>query len=484
MKRRFFLTGALSTAALPACANAPDTSTRPSVRPAGGAVAAAGPAEGMIAEKGLTDRVAFVVADARTGEVLESVNPIRPQPPASTLKTVTALYALETLGADHRFQTTVIATGPVQGGRVAGDLVLVGGGDPALDTDGLDDLARQVRAAGITSVGGSLLVSSGRLPIFERIDRSQPEHVGYNPAVGGMNVNFNRVHFAWARSGAGYATKMEARTERFAPLVDSSRMSVADRSLPVYTYARQGDVDAWTVARGQLGGSGSRWLPVRNPLHYAGDIFAGRLAAQGVTAGAPRVTSGIPQGQVVARGQSAELSRIVRTMLRYSTNITAEVLGMSSTAARGGGMRSLSDSGRAMSGWLAARAGTRRADFDDHSGLNGSDRISPAEMVRMLTAQGAEARLRPVLRDYSVGESNPVDTRAKTGTLNFVSCLTGYCDARSGRRLAFATFCADLDRRNGLSVGQRERPEGGSAWNRRARSLQFDLIERWARLYT
>ena len=482
MKRRFFLGGVLTTAALPACANAPASSVRPSVRPAGGA-AAAGLADALVVQKGLQDRVAFVVADARTGEVLESLNPLRPQPPASTLKAVTALYALETLGAGHRFTTTVLAAGPVQGGRLAGDLVLVGGGDPALDTDGLDDLARQVRAAGITSVAGALVVSPGRLPVFERIDRSQPEHVGYNPAVGGINVNFNRVHFAWSRSGSGYATKMEARTERFAPLVSTSRMTVADRSLPVYTYDRQGDIDTWTVARGQLGNSGSRWLPVRNPAQYAGDILRGRLAEQGVSVGPVRVGSGVPQGRVVAQGQSAPLDRIARSMLRHSTNITAEVLGMSATAARGGAPRSLPESGRAMSAWLAARAGTRRADFDDHSGLNGTDRISPSEMVRMLTAQGAEARLAPVLRDYSVGETAPVATLAKTGTLNFVSCLTGYCDARSGRRLAFATFCADLDRRGGLSVGERERPEGGAAWTRRARSLQFELIERWARIH-
>ena len=133
-----------------------------------------------------------------------------------------------------------------------------------------------------------------------------------------------------------------------------------------------------------------------------------------------------------------------------------------------------------MSRWVEQRTGARRPDFDDHSGLNGTSRISASDMVRVLTANGAQARLRPLLKELTLEGPPRQPVQAKTGTLNFVSGLAGYFDAHSGRSLAFATFAADVDRRNGLSVAQRERPEGGRAWSRRARSLQFDLIERWA----
>jgi D-alanyl-D-alanine carboxypeptidase/D-alanyl-D-alanine-endopeptidase (penicillin-binding protein 4) len=133
-----------------------------------------------------------------------------------------------------------------------------------------------------------------------------------------------------------------------------------------------------------------------------------------------------------------------------------------------------------MSNWMAGRTGARRPDFDDHSGLNDTTRVTAADMVGMLTARGARAQLRPILREYTIEGDVPVPVTAKTGTLNFVSGLAGYFTARSGRPLAFATFCADLDRRDGLSIAERERPEGGRDWGRRARELQFDLIERWA----
>ncbi|GIT91649.1 D-alanyl-D-alanine carboxypeptidase [Jannaschia pagri] len=484
MKRRSFLTATLATAALPACANAPERSGRPTGKPADALARSAPAADRLVAEAGLGGKVGFVLADARSGRILETYNPVRPLPPASVAKAVTALYALETLGPSHRFSTRLIATGPVSNGRVNGDLVLVGGGDPALDTDGLHDLATQARAAGIREISGRFLVADGALPRIDRIDRTQPEHVGYNPSVGGLNLNFNRVHFGWRRAGSSYAIEMDARTDRFRPAVNTARMRIADRSLPVYTYQRQGELDSWTVARSQLGGSGARWLPVRNPALYAGDVMRTMLRANGIVVPAAQRTNSAPAGTEIARVESADLNRVARNMLRFSTNLTAEVLGLSATRARGQAPSGLGASADIMSAWLQDRTGARRADFDDHSGLNGTTRISASDMVTSLTARGAAQRLRPIMKELTIEGDVNIPVQCKTGTLNFVSGLAGYFKARGGRELAFATFCADVERRNRLSVSERDRPEGGRAWGRRARSLQFDLIERWERVHT
>ena len=57
-----------------------------------------------------------------------------PVVPASTQKVLTAAAVLVDLGADAVLRTTVVAPAPVTGGVVAGDLTLVGGGDPLLAT--------------------------------------------------------------------------------------------------------------------------------------------------------------------------------------------------------------------------------------------------------------------------------------------------------------------------------------------------------------
>lgn len=112
----------------PGRADAPLTSVRPVARPATAARAAvpAGGAADLVAEAKLGGRTCYALFDLKSGEMIEAIDPGRPMPPASTAKAITSLYALEHLGAGYRFATRVIATGPVQGGKVAGDLVLAG----------------------------------------------------------------------------------------------------------------------------------------------------------------------------------------------------------------------------------------------------------------------------------------------------------------------------------------------------------------------
>ncbi|MBA5764839.1 D-alanyl-D-alanine carboxypeptidase, partial [Vibrio sp. 404] len=89
-----------------------------------------------------------------------------------------------------------------------GDLILAGSGDPSLDTAALARLARLLRAAGVSEVTGALRVQADALPAIRSIDPGQPDHLGYSPAIAGLNLNFNRVYFEWKRQGSDYAVTM------------------------------------------------------------------------------------------------------------------------------------------------------------------------------------------------------------------------------------------------------------------------------------
>ena len=251
--RRFLLASLLSSVAGRALANAPLSSMRPKPRATGYQPRQATPVEDVISASGLTGKVGFVVADAKTGKILESRNPVLSLPPASVTKSVTALYALDALGSAHQFRTRLIADGSISNGRLRGNLILSGGGDPTLDTDGLGELARQLKAAGVREISGKFLVHSGSLPTITEIDPDQPDHVSYNPAIGGLNLNFNRVHFEWKRVSGKYSVVMDARARKFRPQVAIAKMRVVDRALPVYTYSSNGGRDQWTVAKAALG---------------------------------------------------------------------------------------------------------------------------------------------------------------------------------------------------------------------------------------
>ena len=121
VSRRSVLGGLGAGVAWPVWADAVAQSPRPIRR----VVAALGPGA-LIEQAKLGGEFGFAVADAVTGQVLESVEADRMMPPASVAKVVTALFGLEVLGPEHRFATRVLRMGPVSAGRLDGDLVLSG----------------------------------------------------------------------------------------------------------------------------------------------------------------------------------------------------------------------------------------------------------------------------------------------------------------------------------------------------------------------
>lgn len=487
--RRHLLTALLASSAFPAVAGAPLTSERPPRGRNGTGVSVPGD-DVLVAKARVSGDVAYAVADAETGEVLEARAPFRGQAPASVTKAITALYALDALGAGHRFTTQVIATGGIDNGIVAGDLILVAGGDPVMDTRDLSQLAASLKESGVREVRGAFKVYEGPYPQVKAIDPGQPDHLGYNPAVSAIALNFNRVHFEWKRAGSDYTVTMDARAGSYRPAVDVAQMQVVDRGAPVYTYRDSGRWDSWTVARGALGREGARWLPVRHPGLYAADVFATLARSQGIVLRAATVTDALPTGRTVAKFESAPLSEILRGMLKYSNNLTAEMVGLAATHARIGKVGGLVASAAEMNTWASETLGMVTAEFVDHSGLGGDSRISARDMVRGLSAVGHASLLRPLLKPVKLLDgqgrptnNHPVKAEAKTGTLNFVSGLAGYVTAPSGRELVFAIFTQDQDIRAGITRAQRERPRGARTWATRSRRLQRQLIMRWGSVF-
>ena len=126
--------------------------------------------------------------------------------PASTMKLATAAVALEVLGGDHRWTTSVISGGPVVDGTVAGDLFLVGGGDPLLVTSGfatglpaaaaravtpLEALADEVVASGVRRIEGSVLGDDRRYDAERGVPTWSPSYLEGNTvgSLGALRVN-------------------------------------------------------------------------------------------------------------------------------------------------------------------------------------------------------------------------------------------------------------------------------------------------------
>ena len=483
LTRRSMLAGAMSAYATSVVAEAPLSSLRPVARPVYQDTLAR-----KIGRAGLSGEVGVVLADAETGEVIEAHSPDLPQPPASVSKAVTALYAIENLGAEHQFNTTVFVDGVITDGVLDGNLILAGGGDPNLVTDDMALLAQRLKETGLTKVNGAFFVWDEALVNLDEIDNTQLDYLGYNPTVTGLNLNFNRVHFEWKLEGSNYTTAMDARSANYRPAVTTSRMRIEDRSAPVFTYRDLGQVDQWTVARSALNNGGSRWLPVRHPALYAGEVFATFARSNGIILKTPTEISELPATATpIASFQSQPLTEVMRAMMRYSTNITAEAAGLATTTLDTGQKWGLQASAARMSRWARQRGGDISPYFADHSGLGDTSRMKASDMVRFLTASNVAQTLRPIMKDIPVVDDakNRVAAasgavHAKTGTLNFVSNLAGYVRAADGRNLAFAIFAADVAARERGKLEGSESPRGSRQWNRKAKALQEHLLHGWA----
>ena len=491
LSRRFILAGLLGSAGSVALAEAPAVSLRPQLRPKVRARRPKASAiDDLISSAKLGGRVSCSVVDVKTGLILEGHDAKVAQPPASVTKAVTALYGLDVLGAGYRFETQLIGLGPVENGVLKGDLVLAGSGDPTLDTNALARMAANLKEAGVHTVKGDLRIWEAGIPHKAMIDPEQPIEVGYNPAVSGLNLNFNRVHFEWKRSGNGYAVTMDARSGKYRPDVLSARMNLSDRKGPVYAYSDGGTYDSWSVARSALGSGGARWLPMRKPAIYAAEVFSFFARSHGIVLKMGARLERAPEGTVLVRELSDQLLDILRDMLKYSTNITAEMVGMVATAKRVGHPLELHSSAREMSLWAQETLGMDDAALLDHSGLNPDSRLTAQDLARALAHVRKDTQLVPILKKIAVRDANgvkvashPIKVVAKTGTLYFVSSLAGYMVAADGREMSFAIFTANEDKRSQFDLSVGTRPPGASSWNARSKRLQHKLINRWGAVY-
>ncbi|MEM7211001.1 MAG: D-alanyl-D-alanine carboxypeptidase/D-alanyl-D-alanine-endopeptidase [Pseudomonadota bacterium] len=445
---------------------------------------------------GLTGRSGWMLMDLDTNEVLDQGSADRGFAPASVAKLPTAAFALDALGPDYRFTTSLVANGSIAGGRVKGDLILKGSGDPELDTDALMPLVSRLSARGIKGVDGRFGVDASALPQTAEIEPSQAVDASYNPSVSGLNLNFNRVHLKWdARSGRNRIS-VEAEAEDLSPPVDGIRVALNDDpSAPLFTLRQRNGREDWLMARRAFKGAAARWLPVKNPATYAGEVFRTLSGRAGLKVPVAVPLRAPENAEELAIHQSRPLGNILRDMLRFSTNVTAEATGAAASRAVGMAVDNLRGSANVMNAWASIVAGFDINDpgfqFVNHSGLTLNSRVTPRRMVELLAALGrrapdpgaAHSRLPGGIAGYLkrhnvAAKAVPLDydrleVVAKTGTMSYVRGLAGYIATPNGRRLAFAIFSNDLARRSGGAEKVNRR------WMGKAKGFERSLIRNW-----
>ncbi|MEM9045522.1 MAG: D-alanyl-D-alanine carboxypeptidase/D-alanyl-D-alanine-endopeptidase [Pseudomonadota bacterium] len=438
----------------------------------------------LLAKSKVTGAVGWLVVDMATGEILSEHQADQTYAPASVAKLPTAAFALDRLGPNFQFETKIATTGAVIGEVLRGDLVLIGGGDPELDTDALLPLVLQAQEKGFRRIAGKFIADPGQIEQRPTIDQGQPVEAAYNPGVSGLNLNFNRARVKWSKKGI----RVSAKAERLDPEVPSIQVFRGNApGSPVFQHELAESGERWQIADAAMRRPGEVWLPVKDPSTYAAQVFRDLAQVYGISLPQAAVQSA-PEAQIIGVYRGRPLSRVLRDMLRYSTNLTAEAVGIAAS-----GSPDLASSSATLNDWAAGVAGFAVGDpgfqLVNHSGLTTESRLSPRLTVALLKALAArEGGTHPrlpgpiagLLKRHNVAVDNDrldydrLAVVAKTGTMNFIRGLAGYVATPGGRQLAFAIYSNDLELRARL-----KNRHGG--WLRRARALERALIRNWVR---
>ncbi len=379
--------------------------------------------------------------------------------PASTMKLVTTYAALELLGPNHQWKTEFHADGPIENGTLNGNLYLKGGGDPKLNMEKLWLLLRDLRANGVQTVNGDLVLDRSHfvqpdLPVFDDDgnDKNKPFLVGPDSLL----VNLKALRFI-ARNDDG---KVNVLVE---PPIATVRIDNRIEALPKakcpgwpdirYNPIEEGD-GVRVVVTGKLpaGCSGQTYLSLLDHQRYAaGAVRAIWQELGGSILGEDRVATVPDSARMIARAWSPDLVEIIRDINKYSNNTMARQLFLS----LGAEFRNEADPDDSMAAqrvirqWLAKKGLiSPHLVMENGSGLSRAERVSARELASLLQAAwqspfAAEfissmpvAALDGTMRKRLHNTGVAGKAHIKTGTLNTVRAIAGYSRDNDGNTWA------------------------------------------------
>jgi len=418
-----------------------------------------------------------MVQSVETGEVLYRRNARKLFMPASNVKIVTSSVALARLGVDFRFRTQLVNCGAsdISGGVLDGDLLVVGGGDPAISarfedgdpTGTFRDWADSLLALGITRISGNVV---GDDDLFD------DTHVGPG--------------WAWDNLGAAYAAETGALllNEGAVRLTISPAESVGSRALVesepatdylelenfAFTTADSTGVGVWAARRplsteAEVGGGiwvnsdpVTRYVPSHDPTMYFVTVLHETLEARGIdVAGEPldrdEYDTSCTPTNVLFVHESPTLAEIIEPFMKVSQNQIGEML--------------LHYVGAAATDTGSVRTGIRVAEstltgwgipddayvYYDGSGLSRYNYLAPDAIIRILRAMVLHddfdafynalpiAGIDGTIGGRMRGTAAEGNVRAKTGYISNARALSGYVTTADEEMLAFSILTNNFD---------------------------------------
>ncbi len=403
------------------------------------------------------DTLSIHVIDLDSGETLLGWNDDVSRNPASTMKLVTTLVALDVLGPSYRWQTDVYALGDIVDGRLDGDLLLKGHGDPYLVTERVWKMLRIINQAGIREVSGDLLLDDSYFDVgpHNPADFDRQPLRAYNVAPNALLMNFKVVRY-WFEPDIE-ANKVRVMLDpKLENLRVENRLSLTNSSCRGYQRGisiTPNENNDTMILDGRFPNRCHRYSMDRTVLDH--NAFAYGLVASlwkesgGVLGGGWRNAVAPEEAEPLVSFSSLSLTEVIARVNKHSNNVMARQL-LYTLSAVVGGAPGTEQGGRAVIlDWLAEKTPEIASlQLDNGAGLSREARINAKDFASILryawrqpympefssslALSGHDGTLRKRFDDRElIGQAH-----LKTGSLDHVSAIAGYMQSRSGRRFA------------------------------------------------
>ena len=403
----------------------------------------------------------FVVS-LKDGRVLAARDAQKLFTPASVQKIITSVVALDKLGADFRWKTSVFASNKIEKGVIDGDLILYGQGAPDLSDEGIENLANQLKAKGLQKIKGNIIGDESYFKGDNLGDGWAWNELQwyYGAEASALSVNRNQVNLS---------------LQNGKPTASTDLMQVSGEVKP----NQNGEIESIGVKR-ELGenrvyvwGEGKNLdvrVAMQNPALWSAKIFKEALQKKGITVEGNAKSADwktenkfdAENADALAIVESQTLAEIVRRMNKDSVNLYAELIlrtlgkkfGVSAPDENPKAQKTRGDDAAGISvikKWLAENnIANDGIEIHDGSGLSRLDFITPEVFGRTLiaaaqmkTAEIFKNSLPIAATDGTLrGRLGNVRGRilAKTGSIAYINSLAGY--AKNEREtLAFVILC-------------------------------------------
>lgn len=395
------------------------------------------------------------IADAATGRVLFNRNSEQLMIPASVLKMITSASALEILGADYRFRTRVGYTGTIEKGVLKGNLVIIGGGDPALGSEYfaehyfsphfLEVWVTAVQASGIKKVEGGLITDQS-LYDDEQIPPTWIwEDMGnyYGAGTSALSVYDNLTSITFqSPAEAGMPTRILSVYPEISGLSwqNEVRSSDVNRDL---AYVFGSPLDQQRIIRGTIPKNRRTFaIKASNPFpeKLLAEDFLRHLADAGIFITGP-ISKGITDMKDfhhIATLDSPSLSEIVKVLNHESVNhfaeqlvkhIAAEETGIGN---RNAGLKIIAEF------WKSRGLDIHQLFMEDGSGLSHFNAVTPEFLSSFLAYmknsgsyfdafyESLPAAGHGTLIGFQPHNNPPKAFRLKSGSMKRIRCYSGY----------------------------------------------------------